>query len=668
VASASKPSFVIAAASKDQNFAQALRQALIDRGVNAALYDVAEADAKDVQVLLLCSANSLLDSSLTAFLDGYLWRQGTARLSVIGLESERPLLPLALRAERRSNGKFWRLPPPKTWGALYRDQDSLTRMADEIVRQSAKQTLADWILALPTGLAHRPVMASLSVISAGLLTLNVWQADRLSAVEEQAEEATLFASRVLTDITEHLPSAAREATLIRLADDLSATYLAGDLSQVSDAELGRRARLFHLIGEARSAHSDPQGARTAFEAAFGHTEMLLARQPGNPDRMFDHAQSAFWVGSQAYRDGQVDQVANYWGLYGELANRLVARDPSNFTYQAEAGYAALNLGVVDLETGQLEIAISRFENALDIFQAGPLQTGAVAIADVSNTLAWLADAHLESGALQAALETRTRSLGLYETQLREQPGNTHVQSHAAHAQQELAVLLVSTGQVDQGADLLDQALTMMDRLYRETPNNDRFALRYVSLVYDRAKLALMRDEQIRAQLLIGEAKRLADRANANGELDTYTSHQAYAALLDSQLTLSAGMYERALLAAMQAQDAAQTSLANGREASRGLLIRALMLQGQAHEALGQHGDSRRLYRSAQSQFELVGEGRSLNQQALYAELAWRLGEASQAQDLRESLIAQGYAHPDFLTFWRDVDRANSVSSANTQGG
>ncbi len=127
-----------------------------------------------------------------------------------------------------------------------------------------------------------------------MLGVTVWQADQISAYQDEAAQAQAFTSRLLTDITENLPRAASQETLIRLADELTRTYLETSVAGLSDDELGRRARLFNLIGEARDVHGQPEEAREAFLAAFEMTEALLNRAPNNLQRVYDHAQSAYW--------------------------------------------------------------------------------------------------------------------------------------------------------------------------------------------------------------------------------------------------------------------------------------------------------------------------------------------------------------------------------------
>ncbi len=70
-------------------------------------------------------------------------------------------------------------------------------------------------------------------------------------------------------------------------------------------------------------------------------------------------------------------------IYAELAETLVAREPDNPSYQAERGYAALNLGVIDLDTGNPVSATALFEEAVDIFESGLIEAHVIGLSDLA---------------------------------------------------------------------------------------------------------------------------------------------------------------------------------------------------------------------------------------------------------------------------------------------
>ena len=668
LSSRKQPLVIIAAASADEARAERLKQALLDRGVRAVLSAEVGVAEKKARLFVLSSPAALKCQTLNNFLEDFTWSHGMRHIHIVGVETERPVLPMALRAERRSNGSFWTLPRPPVIGALYNDETSVEIIADEIAHECSSDAGITLARTVASSVAHRPLATGLATACALLLGVTVWQADQISAYQDEAAQAQAFTSRLLTDITENLPRAASQETLIRLADELTRTYLETSVAGLSDDELGRRARLFNLIGEARDVHGQPEEAREAFLAAFEMTEALLNRAPNNLQRVYDHAQSAYWVGNQAYRSGDIATAGDYMDIYAELAETLVAREPDNPSYQAERGYAALNLGVIDLDTGNPVSATALFEEAVDIFENGLIEAHVIGLSDLGNTLGWLADAQRDAGALRDALATRERELSLYRQDLEQSPGVSRLLLNVAHTQGEIAGIATELGEDERSAELLDEALDTVNALFTQSPENDSYGRIYVQLIYQRARLAMSRGEMVGAQLLIGEARRLAARTNESGENDTLYLTRTWAMTLAGELALRAGSYETAIVEATQAISAGEKSIANGKEIARSALANAYYVRGQALSALGRQGEAETMYRSALNQLGMIAEPRRLAAADLESRIYWRLGDIAQAMQVRRALEARGYASRGFTQFWDEIDQADTAQAAPYQGG
>jgi len=668
LSSRKQPLVIIAAASADQARATRLHQALLDRGVRAVLSTEVGVAEKKARLIVLCSPAALKCQALNNFLEDFTWSNGMRHIHIVGVETERPVLPMALRAERRSNGSFWALPRPPVVGALYNDETSVEVIADEITHETSGGQGLSLARTVATSVAHRPLATGLALASSLMLGVTVWQADQISAYQEEAAEAQAFTSRLLTDLTQNLPQTARQETLIRLADDLTRTYLTASTAGLSDDELGRRARLFNLIGEARDIHGQPDEAREAFQTAYELTGALLDRSPNNMQRVYDHAQSAYWVANQAYRSGDMVTADQYMEVYAQMAETLVAREPDNPSYQAERGYAALNRGVIDLDTGNPVAATALFAEAVEIFEGGLIEARAIGLSDLANTLGWLADAQRDSGDLQEALATRERELELYRQELERAPGSSSLLLDVAHTQGEIAGIATDLGDDERSAQLLDEALDAVNALYTASPENDRYGRIYVQLIYQRAGVALSRDEMMRAQLLIGEARRLAARTNENGENDTLYLTRTVLLLLSGQLALMAESYETAIVDTTQAISAGEQAIANGKEVARSALAHAYYVRGEALTALGRQGEAASMYRSVLSQLGMIAEPRRLAALDLEARAYWRLGDIAQAMQVRRALEARGYNNSAFQAFWAEIDQGNTAQAAPYQGG
>ncbi|HPU15149.1 MAG TPA: tetratricopeptide repeat protein, partial [Polymorphobacter sp.] len=172
--------------------------------------------------------------------------------------------------------------------------------------------------------------------------------------------------------------------------------------------LARRARVVQLIGTIQDQRGNLDAALANFETAAASTAELLARDPENPQRIFDHSQSVFYVGYIAYRRGNFAKAEPAFRTYLDLATRLVARDPANAAWQAELGYAQSNLATLRYAQGRNTEAAALFNQALTVSR----QVARSKVDDVTTqlnlatTLAWLAATHERLGELDKARSVR----------------------------------------------------------------------------------------------------------------------------------------------------------------------------------------------------------------------------------------------------------------------
>src|SRR5262249_14264504 len=110
--------------------------------------------------------------------------------------------------------------------------------------------------------------------------------------------------------------------------------------------LGRRARILHAMGEDDAARGDYPAAVAKLQEAERTTAALLAQRPNDPERIFDHAQSEYWIGYEDYVQGRFPSAKRYWLTYRRLAERMVAIAPARTKYRRELGYSEANLCVL----------------------------------------------------------------------------------------------------------------------------------------------------------------------------------------------------------------------------------------------------------------------------------------------------------------------------------
>ena len=225
-------------------------------------------------------------------------------------------------------------------------------------------------------------------------------------------------------------------------------------------ELGRRARVLHMLGEIAEERGDTVSALKLFQQASTSTAELLARDPNNLQRIFEHAQSVFWVGSVASSRGQLKLAEAQYREYQRLANELVSKGGRQSKWLAEIGYADLDLGTALLAEHRIEPAITSLEGALkleaELVQREPGNRDR--LLDYAQALAWLADANMQLGETQAALRNRRTEQTVYARLLKAVPNDRPTVLALVVNRDELASILLVEGQTSLAKEQLDKAI------------------------------------------------------------------------------------------------------------------------------------------------------------------------------------------------------------------
>jgi hypothetical protein len=236
---------------------------------------------------------------------------------------------------------------------------------------------------------------------------------------------------MLTDLRERLKGVGRLD--IQTAVNLQALRYYGrqrELGRLPAESLVRRARVLLAVGEDQLDRDHYRAALAAFREAHRTTAEQLARAPDDPDRIFAHSQSEYWIGFVDYRRRNLAPARLAWQRYKALADRLVASDANNPRWVREAGYADGNLCTIAVEApadpaAALRIcasALARMRQARRL--AGP-QPGLML--DLANRHAWIADAWRLNGRWDRVLFHRRQQEALARWLLGRDPRNLDYQ-------------------------------------------------------------------------------------------------------------------------------------------------------------------------------------------------------------------------------------------------
>jgi len=307
--------------------------------------------------------------------------------------------------------------------------------------------------------------------------LSVYALRARSEAIAQRGEAEGLIEFMLGDLRKKLEPVGRLDALDSVGERALKYYAAQEAGALDADSLGRRARALHLIGEVDDTRGNLDHALEVFEQASHSTGELLSRAPNDGQRVFDHAQSVYWVGFVAFQRGQNDIAEKSFNEYKMLAERLVAIDPNKPEWQAEVGYAYSNLGTLLMKEGRSVEATAAFERSLSIFsalaKAAPDDVGGQL--EEAQSHAWLADAREKVSAFDAARDQRTAELAIYTTVLSTDPNNNDARRGELVARSALARLSAAKGNLAGALDQLRTATALADSLMKTEPDNTLWA-------------------------------------------------------------------------------------------------------------------------------------------------------------------------------------------------
>ncbi len=208
------------------------------------------------------------------------------------------------------------------------------------------------------------------------------------------------------------------------------------------------------------------------------TATLLARAPGDPDRIFAQSQSEFWVADAHYRARRLAEARKGFLRYKALAERLVTVDPRKPAWIREAGFAEGSLCALAFEqpvdhAGALShcgATLARVEEARR--RAGT--TGADDIGALISRHAWMAKAWLVNGRPERAAGDAEQQLRLAQQLVDSDPINNDYRDQWVRAQLAAAEALQASGRAEEAKERLSHAISQVSAMSRADPKNQRW--------------------------------------------------------------------------------------------------------------------------------------------------------------------------------------------------
>jgi tetratricopeptide (TPR) repeat protein len=415
------------------------------------------------------------------------------------LTAEREDSPLAADARYEGDGKN---------GAKLKIAAAMLGVGlDDLVKRDERRQARRTRIIVAASLALAIVMNALAAVA--VTSRNAAVAARTEA-EFQRGEAEGLVEFMLTDLRKRLDSVGRLDVLDVVGGRALKYYSAQDAKKLNPDALGRRARALLLVGEMQNMRGDLDGALAAYRDAARTTEEQLNRDPENPQRLFDHSQSVFWVGYIALQTGKVDLAESYFQQYQTYAAKLVADDPQKAEWQQELAYAHSNLGTVRLGKGDWKAALADFGKTLAIFEHLLKQKpdDPAILTEVSNAMAWRADSLAVGGNVSKAITQRKAQSELLGSLLGREPKNAVATFDLVVTIRELGALANLSGDTLSALRYLSTALITASKLQQADPQNADYKLNEVKTRRDLAAVYVKRCEATDALIHVKAARPL----------------------------------------------------------------------------------------------------------------------------------------------------------------
>lgn len=319
--------------------------------------------------------------------------------------------------------------------------------------------------------------ASLAAVL-GMGALTAYALKARTEAEHQRSEAEGLVEFMLTDLRDRLKGVGRLDVMTAVNERALHYYSDEDLNSLSVDSLERRARILHAMGEDDEMRGDDLAALAKFREAERTTAKLLARSPDDPERIYDQAQSEFYIGLHEYSAGRFAAARSAFTRYRDFAEKLVSVAPRNPRFRKELGYADGNLCTVALEKPKDPKAAVYFcaaaLNQMEAARRDLKKTTKDFEIDLTNRHAWLADAYRAIGDRARARRERLVEKAALDQLIVADPLNMDLRDTWVALELALAVLDEEDGNKSVAMNRLANTLDALDAMTRRDPNNQRW--------------------------------------------------------------------------------------------------------------------------------------------------------------------------------------------------
>ena len=524
---------------------------------------------------------------------------------------------------------------------------------DALARRDAQRRARRLAAITATSLAGMAVMAVLTVMA--VQSRNDAQSQRA-----QAEDLIEF---MLGDLRRKLDPVGRLDVLDSVGEKALGYYAKQDADRLDANSLGHRSRAMHLIGEARERRGKLDEALVAFRSAADTTAQLLARSPGDGQRIFDHAQSVYWVGYIAWRRGEAQSAEEAFLKYRDLAQQLIRIDASNIDWQLETVWANHNLGVVRLDRGSLIEALRSFTEAKSV-RSRLVRTRPALAFELADSHGWIAKTHEAAGDYQGAVDAQGDRLETLRS-MTDSAKDRRIQQQIGNANYELGRLQLHLGSPRTAKPHAQAALGQAEALVSSDPANLFWLADFCIARLSLAEIQFALGERELARAGVQDAMALLSRLiSSDSSVMNWQTKYGRGLALKARLALSEG---RALpiaeiesflatVGALESRGKQLTADQASIVADATLALGDLLGRASQRKAAGRH------WRSAIDRLLPLANRENFPALTLLARAQLRLGRLAEARATAARVERSNYRHPAYADLVNELSRGTGPRS------
>ncbi|MGA8810237.1 MAG: serine/threonine-protein kinase, partial [Thermoanaerobaculia bacterium] len=544
---------------------------------------------------------------------------------------------------------------PRHLGALVARLTSLAPAE----RPTAVETVEriERILATPIRRVRMAVAAILVVLfigGAAKYTMDVTKARR--DAERRRNQAEALVSFIVSDLPKRLEPVGRLDVLDGAATKALDYFASLRPGELTGEELNRHALALTQLGDVRIKQGKLPEAQALFRQSLRFAESAAAKDPARDEWQLALSNSHFWVGDALRRQGDAQGALQHFRAYYDVSARLAAKHPGDAKYETELSYGYSNLGSAYEALGDYARAGVEYRTAVNVDRrrAARDPRDEQRRADLANSLNKLGVLEQANGNLTNARAAFEEDAAIRRTLIEAQPDDSARAIRFATSLAYLGAAQLNTGEPERAAATNREELAIVSRLAaRDEQNLDWQRRRSVAQVRLAETLGSSGDVEEPARLLSDAVRTLANLTTR----DARPTWRRDLAAAEQQLTRLDR--RRGDIAGAESHGVRAISLAEGalaKQATDGYAVRVLCdaLVDLAEMDLNQQRGA--IARERSTRVVSLAATRPYDRDPRITEAAARafaiLGRTRDASALVARLSAAGYRRPEFLARWQ----------------